>query len=155
RPGVRIHLMHEDRELGRDEFVALLRLLHHDSRTTVERAVVGRLEIAVSATLRKPAGTLLCTGFYELREGLIEGIEETWIMRGAGGILNELGAARSSWRPRTRHRRRVVIRSPDVRAWRGRSRGTRARGTRARGRGAGGRAPTRRAGGRFPAPPRR
>jgi hypothetical protein len=90
RPGVRIHLMHEDRELGRDEFVALLRLLHHDARTTLERSVVGRLEIAVSATVRKESGTLLCTGFYELREGLIEVIEETWISRGEGHILNQL-----------------------------------------------------------------
>ena len=91
RPGVRIHLMHEDRELGRDEFVALLRLLHHDARTTVERAVRGRgLEIAVTATVRKPSGTLLCSGFYELREGLIEVIEETWILRGKGDILNQL-----------------------------------------------------------------
>ena len=90
RPGVRIHLMHEDREIGRDEFVALLRLLHHDARTTVERSVRGRLEFAVTATVRKASGTLLCSGFYELREGLVEVIEETWIMRGEGHILNQL-----------------------------------------------------------------
>lgn len=91
RPGVRIQLMHEDRELGREEFVALLRLLHHDSTTTVERSVRGRgLEIAVTATVRRPSGTLRCTGFYELREGLIEVIEETWVIRGAGRILDQL-----------------------------------------------------------------
>ncbi len=91
RPGVRIHLMHEDRELGRDEFAALLRLLHHNATTSVERAVRGRgLELAVAATVRRPSGTLLCTGFYELREGLIEVIEETWILRGEGSILDEL-----------------------------------------------------------------
>ncbi len=91
RPGVRIHLMHEDRELGRDEFVALLRLLHHDSKTSVERSVRGRgLEIAVVASVRRASGTLSCTGFYELREGLIEVIEETWVLRGAGRILDQL-----------------------------------------------------------------
>lgn len=91
RPGVRIHLMHEDRELGRDEFVALLGLLHHDATTTVDRAVRGRgLEISIAATVRRPSGTLLCSGFYELREGLIEVIEETWIVRGEGRILDQL-----------------------------------------------------------------
>ena len=85
RPGVRIHLMHEDRELGRDEFVTLLRLLHHDSRTTVERAVRGRASSSPSRRRSaRPRGVLLCSGFYELREGLIEVIEETWIMRGEG-----------------------------------------------------------------------
>ena len=91
RPGVRIHLMHEDRELGRDEFVTLLRLLHHDARTTVERAVRGQgLELAIAATVRRPHGVLLCSGFYELREGLIEVIEETWITRGEGRMLDQL-----------------------------------------------------------------
>lgn len=91
RPGVRIHLMPEDRELGRDEYVALLRLLHHDATTSVERMVRGRgLEIAVVASVRSAGRTLLCSGFYELREGLIEVIEETWVVRGAGQILDQL-----------------------------------------------------------------
>ena len=91
RPGVRIHLMHEDRELGRDEFVALLRLLHHDASTSVERSVRGRgLEIAVVASVKRADSTLLCSGFYELREGLIEVIEETWVVRGAGQILDQI-----------------------------------------------------------------
>jgi hypothetical protein len=91
RPGVRIHLMHEDRELGRDEFVALMRLLHHDATTSVLRLVRGRgLEIAIVATVKRANGTLYCAGFYELREGLIEVIEETWVMRGAGHLLDQI-----------------------------------------------------------------
>ena len=48
------------------------------------------LELAVVASVKRANGTLLCAGFYELREGLIEVIEETWVTRGAGQILDQI-----------------------------------------------------------------
>ena len=85
--------MHEDRELGRDEYVALLRLLHHDATTSLVRSVAraAGLEIAVVASVKRGRRTRCCApGFYELREGLIEVIEETWVDARRGQILDQL-----------------------------------------------------------------
>ncbi len=91
RPGVRIRMPHQDREPSREEYLTFMRLVHYDGETTVERVVTGRgLEIAVAATVLRPHATLHCAGFYELREGLIEVIDEIWIVHGAGRLLEDL-----------------------------------------------------------------
>lgn len=86
RPGVRISLPHQGREPSRDEFLTMLHLVHAPgSETVIERVITGRgLDIAVSASVRRPDGLLQCAGFYELQSGLIERIEETWMVPGAG-----------------------------------------------------------------------
>ena len=64
----------------------MLHLVHAPgSQTDVERVITGRgLDIAVSATVRRPDGVLQCAGFYELQAGLIERIEEAWMVPGEG-----------------------------------------------------------------------
>lgn len=86
RPGVRISLPHQGREPSRDEFLTMLHLVHAPGSTTVvERVITGRgLDIAVSASVRRPDSVLQCAGFYELQAGLIERIEETWMVPGNG-----------------------------------------------------------------------
>lgn len=86
RPGIRISLPHQGREPSRDEFLTMLHLVHSTgSETIVERVITGRgLDIAVSASVRRPDGVLQCAGFYELQSGLIERIEESWIVPGTG-----------------------------------------------------------------------
>lgn len=86
RPGIRITLPHQGREPSRDEFLTMLHLVHAPgSQTDVERVITGRgLDIAVSATVRRPDGVLQCAGFYELQAGLIERIEEAWMVPGEG-----------------------------------------------------------------------
>gem|GEM_PF-1094266 len=98
RPGVRISLPHQGREPSRDEFLTMLHLVHAPgSETKVERVITGRgLDIAVSATVRRPDGVLQCSGFYELQAGLIERIEESWIVPGTGRFdLATVGARRA------------------------------------------------------------
>lgn len=94
RPGVRIMLPHQGREPSRDEFLTMLHLVHAPGSTTVvNRVITGRgLDIAVSASVRRPDGVLQCAGFYELQAGLIERIEETWVVPGRGVLdLSTIG----------------------------------------------------------------
>ena len=86
RPGVRISLPHQGREPSRDEFLTMMHLVHAPGSTTdIERVITGRgLDIAVSASVRRPDGVLRCAGFYELQAGLIERIEEAWMVPGEG-----------------------------------------------------------------------
>jgi hypothetical protein len=92
RPGMRITMLHEDQELGRDEFLTFLRLLHLDSQTIMHRNITGRgLEISVLAEVRRPRGTLMCAGYYELREGLIDVVDEAWMVPGSVKLLQNLG----------------------------------------------------------------
>lgn len=89
RNGVSITMLHEDTELSRDQFLTFLRVMHHDATTTVERTVIGRgLQIGVLAIVARPKATFVCSGFYDLREGLIEVIQELWIPRGGANILD-------------------------------------------------------------------
>ena len=91
RPGVRIIMLHEDDEVGREDYLAFLRLLHHGASTTVHRTITGRgLEISVLAEVRRPKGAMICAGYYELREGLIEVIEEAWMVPGEGRLRERL-----------------------------------------------------------------
>ena len=86
RPGVRISLPHQGREPSREEFLTMLHLVHAPgSETLIERVITGRgLDIAVSARVQRPDGVLQCAGFYELQAGLIERIEESWMVPGKG-----------------------------------------------------------------------
>ena len=86
RPGVRISLPHQGREPSRDEFLTMLHLVHAPGSTTeIERVITGRgMDIAVSATVRRPDSSLRCSGFYTCQAGLIERIEEAWIVPGSG-----------------------------------------------------------------------
>ena len=91
RPGVRIRMLHEDDEMGREDYLAALRLRHVGATTTLLRSITGRgLEISVLAEVRRPKGPLLCAGYYELREGLIEVVEEAWMVPGHGRLIEYL-----------------------------------------------------------------
>ena len=56
-----------------------------EATTEIERVITGRgMDIAVSATVRRPDSSLRCSGFYTCQAGLIERIEEAWIVPGSG-----------------------------------------------------------------------
>jgi hypothetical protein len=84
RPGVRISLPHQGREPSREEYLSLLHFVHNpDNKTSVRRVITGRgLDIAVHAQVQRSDTTLVCAGFYELQEGLIERIDEFWLVPG-------------------------------------------------------------------------
>ena len=70
RPGVRISLPHQGREPSREEYLSLLHFVHNpDNKTVVQR-------------VQRPDAMLICAGFYELQEGLIERIDEFWLVPG-------------------------------------------------------------------------
>ena len=59
--------------------------VHLECPATGRVVITGRgLDIAVSASVRRPDSVLQCAGFYELQAGLIERIEETWMVPGEG-----------------------------------------------------------------------
>lgn len=84
RPGVRISLPHQGRDPSREEYLSLLHFVHNpDNKTIIRRVITGRgLDIAVHAQVQRPKTTLVCAGFYELQEGLIERIDEFWLLPG-------------------------------------------------------------------------
>ncbi len=84
RPGIMISLPHQGREPSREEYLSMLHFVHNpDNRTEVRRVITGRgLDIAVHAQVQRPNSLLVCAGFYELQEGLIERIDEFWLVPG-------------------------------------------------------------------------
>ena len=89
RAGVSISMVHEDAELSRDEYFTFLRVMHQDADTKITRIVGGRsMQFAVLAEIRRAKATFECAGFYALREGRIELIEELWLSRGTGRLFD-------------------------------------------------------------------
>lgn len=88
RPRLRVSLPAQASDPGRDDYLAFLRLVHQSGRVESVRSIAGRsAEIAVIAQLVGPGGDLVVAGFYELREGLIELIEEIYVKPGSAGDI--------------------------------------------------------------------
>ena len=88
RSGARIRLRQHAGDATPEEFLGLLQFLHRGATTTVERFVRGEShQFAVFASVAGEERTIGCAGFYELHEGLIAVIDETWFVPGAGGVL--------------------------------------------------------------------
>jgi hypothetical protein len=88
--GVRIALPHQARTPSRDEYLTFMRLVQYGSPVHVDRVMTGRsADVAVLARVERPNAMLGCAGFYELREGLIGVIEETWFAHGEGRVLED------------------------------------------------------------------
>ena len=87
--GVSITMLHENAELSRGEFATFLRVMHNDAETTVRRRIAGGgRQIAILATVARPKATYECAGFYDLREGRIEVVQELWLARGGSTMMD-------------------------------------------------------------------